>query len=64
MRKIDQLTNQYKLTKTLRFKLILEGKTEENFNEMLMLEEDEQRSEEYAKVKEMIDDFKNGGEKA
>lgn len=57
MRKIDQLTNQYKLTKTLRFELIPEGETEKNFNEMLMLEEDEQRAEEYAKVKEMIDKY-------
>lgn len=57
MRKIDKFTNQYPLSKTLRFRLIPQGKTEENFDTMEMLQEDEQRAEDYGKVKGMIDRY-------
>ena len=54
---IEQFTNRYPLSKTLRFSLIPVGKTEENFNDKLMLEEDEKRAEDYVKVKEYIDRY-------
>lgn len=57
MKKIDAFTNQYSLSKTLRFKLIPVGKTEENFAVHKMLEEDEKRAESYVKVKGLIDSY-------
>ncbi len=53
---IEQLTNQYKVTKTLRFALIPQGKTEEYFNERV-LPEDEERAENYKKVKKIVDSY-------
>lgn len=57
MRKIDQFTNQYPLNKTLRFKLLPVGKTEENFRNKLLLEQDEQRAKDYVAVKKLIDRY-------
>ncbi len=57
MKKIDSFINQYPLSKTLRFSLIPVGKTEENFNRRLLLEEDKKRSVEYVKVKTYIDRY-------
>lgn len=57
MSKFESFTNQYSLNKTLRFSLIPVGKTEENFNAKLLLEEDETRAKEYSKVKRLIDRY-------
>ncbi|MBQ4528526.1 MAG: type V CRISPR-associated protein Cas12a/Cpf1 [Clostridia bacterium] len=57
MKKIDSFINKYPLTKTLRFSLIPVGKTEENFNNALLLKKDKQRGEDYKKVKEYIDRY-------
>ncbi|WP_409967401.1 type V CRISPR-associated protein Cas12a/Cpf1 [Bengtsoniella intestinalis] len=57
MKKIDQFTNCYPLSKTLRFSLIPVGETETHFNQKLLLEEDEQRAKSYVKVKACIDKY-------
>ena len=57
MKKIDNFINEYPLSKTLRFQLKPVGKTEENFEKKLMLEKDEQRAEDYAKVKVYLDRY-------
>lgn len=53
----EQFINRYQLSKTLRFSLIPIGKTEDNFNQKLLLENDKQRAENYEKVKGYIDRF-------
>ncbi len=53
----EQFVNHYSLSKTLRFSLIPVGKTEDNFNQKLLLEKDKQRAEDYEKVKDYIDRF-------
>ena len=53
----EQLTNQFSIAKTLRFSLIPVGKTEENFNNKMLLETDKQRAEDYSKVKKIIDRY-------
>lgn len=53
----EQFVNRYSLPKTLRFSLIPVGKTEDNFNQKLLLEKDKQRAENYEKVKGYIDRF-------
>lgn len=53
----EKFINRYQLSKTLRFSLIPIGKTEENFNKNLLLEQDKSRAENYAKVKEYIDRY-------
>lgn len=57
MKKIEQFTNRYSLSKTLRFGLLPVGDTLKNFNLNKMLDEDEQRANDYAKVKKIIDDY-------
>ena len=57
MKKIDNFTNLYSLQKTLRFKLIPIGETEENFNKKLLLEQDRERAKNYKKVKSYIDEY-------
>lgn len=57
MKKIDRFVNQYPISKTLRFNLIPQGKTQENFENAKLLEEDEKRAEEYEKVKGYIDRY-------
>ena len=57
MKKIDSFVNYYPLSKTLRFSLIPVGKTEDNFNAKLLLEEDEKRAIEYEKVKRYVDRY-------
>lgn len=57
MKKIDNFTNQYSLSKTLRFSLKPVGKTEENFNNALLLEKDKERAQKYDKVKKYIDRY-------
>lgn len=55
MKKIDNFTNLYPVTKTLRFGLIPVGKTLENFENNQMLYQDEKRAEAYKRVKRYID---------
>ena len=54
---IENFTNLYSLSKTLRFSLIPVGDTEKKFFEKRLLEEDEQRAEDYVKVKGYIDEY-------
>ena len=56
MRKIDQLTNRFSLSKTLQAALLPVGKTAENF-EANYLQSDVLRDVEYEKVKGYIDRF-------
>ena len=55
--KIEQFTHQYSLSKTLRFKLIPQGKTRDTFEKQHILETDFQRAEEYALMKNLIDRY-------
>ncbi len=48
---------RYKVSKTLRFKLIPVGKTQEWINKRGIVEEDEQRAKDAKRVKEIIDDM-------
>ena len=57
MKKIDQLTNQYSVSKTLRFKLIPIGETEKYFTERQCLERDENLSKSYESVKQIIKEY-------
>lgn len=57
MKKIDSFVNKYSLSKTLRFSLIPVGKTEENFDNKLLLEEDDNRAKAYERVKKYIDRY-------
>jgi hypothetical protein len=50
-------TNQYSLSKTLRFELIPQGKTLDFIREKGLLTQDEQRAESYKKVKKIIDTY-------
>ena len=54
---IDNFTNLYSLSKTLRFQLIPVGKTEETFRQKQLLAQDEDRAEHYQKVKGYMDDY-------
>jgi CRISPR-associated protein Cpf1 len=56
-KKIDRLINQYSVSKTLRFSLIPEGRTEEHFECRCLLEEDQQRAKDYGVIKEYIDRY-------
>lgn len=56
MKKIDKFTNKYSISKTLRFRLIPQGKTLEYFNERY-LDTDVERADEYQIVKEYIDRY-------
>lgn len=49
--------NYYSLSKTLRFSLVPIGKTEETFNNNLILEKDKALSEKYVVVKKLIDKY-------
>ena len=52
---IDDLTNQYSLQKTLRFELKPIGNTLKYIEERGLIEEDYKRSQEYKRLKEIID---------
>mgnify|MGYP004527840583 CR=1 FL=1 len=54
---IEQFVNRYPLSKTLRFGLIPQGNTEENFKIMQILEKDEALARNYGKAKEIIDRY-------
>lgn len=53
----ENFTNQYQLSKTLRFELKPVGKTMQYIQERGLLNEDEERAEDYKKVKKIIDDY-------
>lgn len=54
---INEFTNMYNLSKTLRFSLIPYWETEEYFMKRHLLDEDEERAESYVKVKEYMDRY-------
>ncbi len=53
----ENFINQYSVSKTLRFELKPVGKTLENINAKGLIEEDEQRAEDYKKAKKIIDEY-------
>lgn len=53
----QHFTNQYQLSKTLRFELRPVGKTLENIEKKGLLIQDEERAEDYKKVKDIIDRY-------
>lgn len=57
MKSIEELTGLYSLSKTLRFELKPIGKTLEQIERKGLLTQDEQRAEEYDKMKEIIDRY-------
>ena len=57
MKSIEELTGLYSLSKTLRFELKPIGKTLEQIERKGLLTQDEQRSEEYERMKIIIDDY-------
>lgn len=57
MKKIDGFIDCYDISKTLRFKAIPVGKTQENIAIKRIIEEDEQRSEDYKCAKRLIDRY-------
>ena len=54
---INEFTNMYNLSKTLRFSLIPYWETEEYFTSRLLLKEDKERADSYVKVKEYMDRY-------
>ena len=52
-----EFTNQYGLSKTLRFELVPVGKTQENIKNSGLIEKDEKRAEEYKIMKKIIDEY-------
>lgn len=57
MQNITQFTNQYAISKSLKFELKPVGLTEENIQKDQILVQDNQKAESYKKVKVIIDDF-------
>ena len=57
MKNLNQFIGIYPVSKTLRFELRPIGKTQEWIEKNKILESDEQRSEDYPKVKALIDDY-------
>ncbi len=55
-----EFTHKYQVPKTLRFELIPQGKTLENLTKLGMVVEDKQRSENYKKLKPVIDRIYKG----
>lgn len=53
----ENFTNQYPVSKTLRFELIPQGKTKEFIEQKGLLKQDEDRAEKYKKVKKTIDEY-------
>lgn len=53
----DNFTNQYQLSKTLRFELVPQGETEKFIKEKGLLKQDEDRADDYKKVKKLIDEY-------
>ena len=57
MKHLSDFTNKYQISKTLRFKLIPIGKTEEFIKRGQFIENDERRENEYKKIKGFIDEY-------
>jgi len=57
MKQLNELTGLYSLSKTLRFELKPIGKTLEHIESKGLIAQDEQRAEEYKKVKDIIDRY-------
>lgn len=57
MKTLKELTNQYSLSKTLRFELQPQGKTLEYILRSGFLKKDQERAEHYQLVKKMIDSY-------
>ena len=57
MKDLRQFIGIYPVSKTLRFELRPVGKTQEWIEKNGVLESDEQRAEDYPKVKTLIDDY-------
>ena len=57
MKDLKQFIGIYPVSKTLRFELRPVGKTQEWIEKNKMLESDEQKAEDYPKVKALIDDY-------
>ena len=57
MKQLSELTGLYSLSKTLRFELKPIGKTLEYIESKGLIAQDEQRAEEYKKVKDIIDRY-------
>ncbi len=54
---MKNFTNQYQLTKTIRFELIPQGKTLMYIKEKGFLKDDQERAKNYQEVKKTIDDY-------
>lgn len=54
---LELFVQQYQLSKTLRFELIPQGKTQDFIQEKGLLKQDEQRAESYQEMKNTIDKF-------
>ena len=52
-----EFTNQYPVSKTLRFELIPQGRTLEKIEQKGFINQDNQRAEDYKEVKEIIDEY-------
>lgn len=57
MKKIEKYINKYDVSKTLRFRAIPVGATQDNINTKLIIENDELRAENFKKAKEIIDRY-------
>ena len=57
MRKTDNFVNLYSVSKTLRFKAIPVGKTQENIEIKRLIEEDEERAKKYKCAKKIMDRY-------
>lgn len=57
MKKVDRFIGKNSLNKTLRFSLIPQGRTEDNFYDKLLLQDDEERAAAYTCVKEYLDRY-------
>ena len=57
MKRLEELTGLYQLSKTLRFELKPIGKTLENIERKGLIAQDEKRAEDYQKVKKIIDSY-------
>lgn len=57
MSTLEKFTGQYPISKTLRFELKPIGRTLENIDKKGLIAQDEQRAQEYEKVKDIIDRY-------
>lgn len=57
MKKIDNFISCYGVSKTLRFKLIPVGKTQDNIDQKRLIEEDKKRAADYKAAKKIIDRY-------